>query len=135
MSDNYVDEASNNTNNSDEYVLYVHNKYLTPYELCLLQFVHKCLSSFLLLTRVSLSHQVKCRMIRIKCFTYLIIIVIKCDFILLVQIFQICWNISDSQFISPLLLMACIFLMHLGRTKLDSIHNLLHESTWFIPGT
>ena len=50
MSDNYVDEASNNTNNSDEYVRYVHNKYLTLYVLCLVQFVHKCLSSFLLLT-------------------------------------------------------------------------------------
>ena len=61
-------------------------------------------------------------MIRIRCFTYLIIIVIKCDFILLKQIFQICWNISDSELVSPLLLMACILLMHLVRTKLDSIH-------------
>ena len=45
--------------------------------------------------------------------TYLIIIVVKCDFILLVQVFQVGGYVSDPQLVAPLLLVPGVLLMNL----------------------
>ena len=45
--------------------------------------------------------------------TYLIIIVVKCDFILLVQVFQVGGYVSDPQLVAPLLLVPGVLLVNL----------------------
>ena len=134
MSDNYVDEASNNTNNSDEYVLYVLNKYLTLQWLCLLQFVHKYLRSFLFVTISISSGKVSDDVAKML--------------YLLDHNSNKMWLYPSRTNLSNLLEYIWLWAhistpphgLHTSRAPGENkirfhSHNFLHESTWFIPGT